>query len=77
MRVGNDDVTVEKKTPVLQSVAQKGSEVKSLAQTKNPVVNPPFNNWSVNQPAVQHAKGLAAGADLGQNIIVDGHKVHY
>ena len=77
MRVGHDDVTVEKKTPAVQSVAQKGSEVKSLAQTQNPVVNPPFNNWSVYQPAVKHDKGLDAGADLGQNIIVDGHKVHY
>ena len=40
-------------------------------------MNPPFNNWSVYQPAVKHDKGLDAGADLGQNIIVDGHKVHY
>jgi hypothetical protein len=77
MRVGFDDVTVEKKIPAVQSVAQKGFEVKSLAQTKNPVVNPPFNNWSVYQPAVKHDKGLDAGADLGQNMIVDGHKVHY
>lgn len=49
----------------------------SLAQTSNPVTNPPFNNWSVNQPAVPHANGLEAKADLGQNIIVDGHHVHF
>ena len=45
--------------------------------SKNPVTNPPFNNWSVNQPAVPHANGLAGKADLGQNIIVDGHAVHF
>jgi hypothetical protein len=65
MKVGPDDV----------SVAKKG--VKALAQAKNPVQNPPFNNWSVNQPSVPHAHGLAGKADLGQNIIVDGHAIHY
>jgi hypothetical protein len=49
----------------------------ALAQTSNPVTNPPFNNWSVNQPSVPHANGLAGKADLGQNIIVDGHHVHF
>ena len=50
-----------------------------LVQTKarNPVVNPPFNNWSVNQPSPPHATGLSAYQDLGQNIIVDGHAVHF
>jgi len=48
-----------------------------LAQTGNPVENPPFNNWSVNQPSVPHISGLNGFADLGQNIIVDGHRVHY
>ena len=50
-----------------------------LVQTrsKNPVWNPPFNNWSVNQPSPPHDHGLNAYADLGQNIIVDGHKIHY
>lgn len=43
----------------------------------NPVVNPPFNNWSVHQPSVPHDTGLAGDADLGQNIIVDGHPIHY
>jgi len=36
-----------------------------LAQTTNPVVNPPFNNWSVNQPSPPHDSGLAGKADLG------------
>jgi len=49
----------------------------AFAQTSNPVTNPPFNNWSINQPAVPHANGLAGKADLGQNIIVDGHHVHF
>ena len=55
------------------------SEPNSFAQTnsKNPVWNPPFNNWSVNQPSPPHATGLNAYEDLGQNIIVDGHKVHF
>ena len=50
-----------------------------LVQTrsKNPVWNPPFNNWSVNQPSGPHATGLSAYQDLGQNMIVDGHRVHY
>ena len=50
-----------------------------LVQTKasNPVVNPPFNNWSVNQPSPPHATGLSAYQDLGQNIIVDGHAIHF
>merc|ERR1719375_274329 len=46
-------------------------------RSKNPVWNPPFNNWSVNQPSTPHATGLNAYEDLGQNIIVDGHKVHF
>jgi len=45
--------------------------------SQNPVVNPPFNNWSVNQPSPPHDVGLAGKADLGQNIIVDGHAVHF
>jgi hypothetical protein len=55
-------------------MAQK--EVK-LAQIENPVVNPPFNNWSTNQPSVVHDVGLTGKADLGQEIIVDGHHVHF
>jgi len=65
MRVGMDEVSVAKKQPT------------KLAQLENPVYNPPFNNWSTNQPSPPHAYGLAGHEDLGQNIIVDGHAVHY
>jgi len=68
MRVGPDEVKVAKKD------AKQGTK---LAQTGNPVWNPPFNNWSVNQPSPPHVHGLAAYQDLGQNMIVDGHHVHY
>ena len=63
MVVGPDEVSVKKRT--------------NLAQVSNPVNNPPFNNWSVNQPSVPHDHGLAGKADLGQNIIVDGHNISY
>ena len=55
----------------------KKQKTQKLAQTANPVENPPMNNWSVNQPSPPHAHGLDGKADLGQNIIVDGHHVHY
>jgi len=36
-------------------------------------VNPPFNNWSVNQPSPPHDHGLRGNEDLGQReIIIDG-----
>jgi len=42
-------------------------------QLGNPVNNPPFNNWSVNQPSVPHDAGDAGHQDLGvRNIIIDG-----
>lgn len=41
--------------------------------SKNPVENPPFNNWSVNQPSPPHARGLDGYEDLGlRDITVDG-----
>ena len=44
-----------------------------FAQISNPVVNPPFNNWSANQPTVSHDSGDAGMADLGlRNLIIDG-----
>ena len=37
------------------------------------MVNPPFNNWSVNQPSPPHDHGLRGNEDLGQReIIIDG-----
>jgi len=68
MRVGPDDISVQKK-PTKATLLQLGA--------RNPVHNPPFNNWSVNQPAVAHDAGWAAGADFNQDMIVDGHRVHY
>ena len=65
--VGPDEVELKKK----QAAGVK------LAQIENPVANPPFNNWSVNQPSPPHDHGLAGKADLGQNIIVDGHAVSF
>jgi len=42
-------------------------------QLGNPVNNPPYNNWSVNQPSVPHDSGDAGHQDLGvRNIIIDG-----
>ena len=44
-----------------------------LAQIENPVNNPPFNNWSVNQPSPPHNHGMKGTEDLGmRDIIVDG-----
>ena len=66
MRVGPDEVQVEKKN------AQKKEGTK-LAQITNPVWNPPFNNWSVNQPSVPHDSGDRGDQDLElRDIIIDG-----
>ena len=67
VRIGPDELNLN----------QKARSSTILAQTENPVVNPPFNNWSVNQPSVPHDHGMNAYEDLGQNIIVDGHPIHY
>ena len=67
VRIGPDELNLH----------QKARSSTILAQTENPVVNPPFNNWSVNQPSVPHDSGMNAYEDLGQNIIVDGHPIHY
>ena len=62
--VGPDELELRKKKQQAQLMAQKSKPVK-LAQTGNPVVNPPFNNWSVNQPSPPHDIGMAGKADLG------------
>ena len=55
------------------SVAKKQQKATVLAQIGNPVWNPPFNNWSVNQPSGPHADGLAGKEDLGlRNIVIEG-----
>ena len=55
MRIGPDEVSV-KKRPANKNLIQLAA--------RNPVANPPLNNWSVNQPAVPHDKGWAADADF-------------
>jgi len=51
--------------------------VQTQAKVQNPVENPPFNNWSVNQPSPPHREGWAGKEDWGQNMIVDGHRVRF
>jgi len=80
--VGPDEVNVAKKNAKKAAVFAElddSSDDEEFVQLDawNPVNNPPYNNWSVNQPSVPHNHGLAGDADLGQNIIVDGHAVHY
>jgi hypothetical protein len=45
----------------------------SFVQLDNPVENPPFNNWSVNQPSPPHDRGMRGNEDLGlRDIVIDG-----
>ena len=67
--VGPDNVSYAAK--------KRDAAAKPIQLAQNPVENPPMNNWSVNQPSPPHAQGLAGKADLGQNIIVDGHHVAF
>jgi hypothetical protein len=40
---------------------------------KNPVANPPYNNWSVNQPSPPHDHGDAGDQDLSlRDVTIDG-----
>lgn len=45
------------------------------AEINNPVDNPPYNNWSVNQPSPPHDVGMAGSENLGVTMIVRGHKI--
>ena len=49
-------------------------EVSALQlSAQNPVANPPFNNWSVNQPSAPHDSGLAGKEDLElRDVVIDG-----
>ena len=62
----------------LRNIIIDGVNGYDLVQMKkeNPVINPPFNNWSVHQPARKHDTGMKGDEDLGLDLIVDGHKVH-
>jgi len=45
----------------------------TLTQLNNPVDNPPYNNWSVNQPSPPHDVGLYGKEDLGmRDLTIDG-----
>merc|ERR1711935_490790 len=55
--IGADEIEYSKK----KAQAVPASTV--LLQTANPVENPPFNNWSVNQPSQPHAIGGWEGKD--------------
>lgn len=45
----------------------------SLVALENPVLNPPFNNWSVNQPSPPHDSGLKGVEDLSlRDLTIDG-----
>ena len=65
IRIGIDD---------LKNLVQKPKERSHLQlNSTNPVENPPFNNWSVNQPSVPHNSGMSGHEDLGmRDIIIDG-----
>jgi hypothetical protein len=51
--------------------------VQTGSKVTNPVDNPPYNNWSVNQPSPPHDIAYEGNEDYGQNYIIDGHRVHY
>jgi hypothetical protein len=51
--------------------------VQTESKVNNPVDNPPYNNWSVNQPSPPHMVGWKGNEDWGQNMIVDGHRVKF
>jgi hypothetical protein len=54
------------------TLAQKEKNFVQLGAS-NPVWNPPFNNWSVNQPSGPHAHGDEGHQDLElRDLIVDG-----
>ena len=63
----------------LRDITIDGINGYAFAQTNqdmsNPVENPPFNNWSVNQPSPPHAHGMKGNEDLGLDLIVRGHHI--
>ena len=68
------DLEVGYNTEVL-NLAQKEKRMKekNFVQLGNPVVNPPFNNWSVNQPSPPHAHGDNGYQDLElRDLIIEG-----
>ena len=76
LRMGPDDLKLHQQSKPNDSVVLQvnGSPVEiNNVQVGNPVNNPPYNNWSVNQPSVPHNKGMKGNEDLEQrDIIIDG-----
>jgi len=65
VRVGPDELKLHQQGRSSNILAQVSSE--------NPVWNPPFNNWSVNQPSPPHATGDSGHQDLElRDMIIDG-----
>ena len=65
IRIGIDD---------LKNLVQKPKDHTNVQlNATNPVNNPPYNNWSVNQPSHPHDSGMKGDEDLGmRDIIIDG-----
>lgn len=68
------NLVTDRPSPITVKLAQKPEDQTNVQITEqNPVVNPPFNNWSVNQPAVAHDSGAGGKEDLGlRNLVIDG-----
>ena len=62
-----------------ETIRNGGDKLKyaqQMIQKKNPVENPPMNNWSVHQPSVPHDVGMDGKEDLGMDIVVNGTPLH-
>jgi len=71
--VFDDEVTLMVHGVAKRISGDKAPVDKTNVQLGNPVNNPPYNNWSVNQPSVPHDSGDKGTQDLGlRNLIIDG-----
>lgn len=81
MEVGIDELknlNVGLNNEVVMQVHGKPVKIQDNTLLMNPVENPPFNNWSVNQPNVPHLHGMEGTEDLGaRDIIIDGVNYDY
>lgn len=69
--LGSDNLVVLQVNGEVRSFnTEKPNEITLVA---NPVQNPPFNNWSTNQPSPAHDHGMAGHEDLGlKDMVIDG-----
>lgn len=70
--LGLRDITIDG----VNGYAFAQTETDNMVQLDNPVENPPFNNWSVNQPSPPHAKGMRGNENLGLRMVVRGHNIN-